>query len=169
MTSGASFELLPPGPPNPLSALPAVFTHHAKSTRTANEMIPGEYVVNTLRHGQASRFASQSRDTCRTSVSLAVIPVNGRLVLVSVVFAGERAHDSPHGVMTNKRRRSIVRWITWERRAIARRASPCGYVERVAAVDGDIVEADAAIERLRGGIVGVNLQANRGPAFGEEA
>ncbi len=134
--------------------------------RTANEMIPGEYVVNTVRHGQATLFASQSRDTCRTSVSLAVIPVNGRLVLV---FADERAHYSPHGVMTNKRRRSIAKLITWESRAIAGRASLHGYVKRVVAVDGDIVEADTAIERLRGGIVVVNLQANRRPALGEEA
>lgn len=137
--------------------------------RTANEMIPGEYVVNTIRHGQATLFASQSRDTCRTSVSLAVIPVNGRLVLVSLVFADERAHCSPHGVMTNKRRRSIARYTQWESRAIAGHVSLRGYVKRVVTVDGDIVEADTAIERLRGGIVVVHLQANRRPALGKEA
>src|SRR6185437_5985694 len=135
--------------------------------RTANEMIPGEYVANTCRHGQASLFASRSRDTCRTSVSLAVIPVNGRLVLVSLVFADERTHDAPHGVMTNKRRQSIARYTQWESRAIAGRMLLRSYVERVVAIDGDIVETDTAIERLRGDIVGVHLQANRGPAFGE--
>src|SRR6185437_1868581 len=133
------------------------------------EMISGEYVVNTVRHGQATLFASQRRDTCRTSVSLAVIPVNGRLVLVSLVFADERAHYSPHGVMTNKRRRSIAKLITWESRAIAGRMLLRSYVKQVVAVDGDIVEADTAIERLRGDIVVVHLQANRRPALGEEA